>query len=114
GVSFEAAVYRLRNLRVVTGREMNELLGKKDEVAPLQRVLDPSAVDERLNRRGMFRHRYLTLALEAYRRELISRRKLGELARLLEMSDDELEELLRTVNLHEEVEMGPEDVRVPN
>lgn len=114
GVSFETAVYRLRNLRLLTEQEMNNFLAKKEEAASLQHALDLSLPEERPDRRGLFRHQYLALALEAYRRELISRRKLGELGALLDMSDADLNSVLETLDLRDEIEMGPEDVSLPH
>ena len=45
-------------------------------------------------RRREFRHRFLGLALEAYRRERISRSKLVELARLVNVSREAVERLI--------------------
>lgn len=113
GVSVESAVYRLRNLRLLTEEEKERLLGKKGDARALQRALGFSALEERQDRRGLFRHQFLGLALEAYRREVITRHKLGELAQLLDLSEDDLERLLQNVGIEDGVEMGPEDVRLP-
>lgn len=43
------------------------------------------------------RHRFIHLALECFRRELISRRKFDELRRLVAVGDDEAEALLAAV-----------------
>lgn len=44
--------------------------------------------------RDEFRHRFLGLALEAYRREEISRGKLKELALMVQLTADDLERLI--------------------
>jgi hypothetical protein len=49
--------------------------------------------------REVFRLRFLGLALEAYRREKITRSKLFELGRLMEYSPDTLEALLVNAGL---------------
>lgn len=113
GVSVESAVYRLRNLRLLTEEEKERLLGKKEDARALQHALDLSAPEERPDRRGLFRHQFLGLALEAYRREVITRRKLGEVVGLLDLSEDDLEQVLQSAGLEDGVEMGPEDVRLP-
>ena len=46
-----------------------------------------------------FKHRFLWLALEAYRRELISKAKLHELGKMVDVS---LESLLRLIENHKE------------
>jgi len=46
-----------------------------------------------------FLKRFVGLALEAYRREIISRSKLGELARLVDLPEDDLDHLVRDLNL---------------
>ena len=43
------------------------------------------------------RHRFVHLALECVRRELISKRKFDELRRLVGVSDSQAEALLRTL-----------------
>jgi len=113
GVSFEAAVHRLRNLRFVSEEEKDRLLAHKEDAATLQRALDMAEDEKRPDRRSVFRHQFLALALEAYRRELISRRKLAELGQLLGLSEENISGILRTLGLDGDIVMGPEDVRLP-
>lgn len=102
GVSRLAALFRLRNLKVVTQAEFEQLKAADDagygrELARLLDLPDSEDVDDK----DGFRHRVLGLALEAYRRELISRGKLNELAALLSMAEGELRQLVVQAGLDE-------------
>jgi Zn-dependent peptidase ImmA (M78 family)/transcriptional regulator with XRE-family HTH domain len=99
GVSRLAALFRLRNLKVVTQAEFEELKAADDaglggELARLLNLPDSEGDDA-----DGFRHRVLGLALEAFRRELITRSRLDEMAVLLSMSEDEVTGLLRQAGL---------------
>lgn len=113
GVSFESAVYRLRNLRIVTQEEMENLLERKPDATALQNTLDLADPQERSDHRRLFRRQFVSLALEAYRRELITRRKLTELAGLLELSESDVDQLLEHAGLEIGTDVGPEDVQLP-
>jgi Zn-dependent peptidase ImmA (M78 family)/transcriptional regulator with XRE-family HTH domain len=100
GVSRLAALYRLRNLRVISDAELEELkqqeeAGKGRRVAAL---LDLLEVDHEAAR-NEFRHRFLSLALEALRRGEISRAKLVELGGMVELGPDDVARLLRETGL---------------
>jgi Zn-dependent peptidase ImmA (M78 family)/transcriptional regulator with XRE-family HTH domain len=80
GVSRMVALYRARNLHLISDRELKRLLdeekaGRGRELAQLLDLTEPDHVEER----DRFRRRFLSLALEAFRREEISRAKLEEL-----------------------------------
>lgn len=79
GVSRTVALYRLRNLHIVSDRELQELLAKEREGRgrDLERLMHlPQPNHDQENR---FHYRFLSLALEAYEREAISRSKVEEL-----------------------------------
>jgi Zn-dependent peptidase ImmA (M78 family) len=102
GVSRLAALYRLRNLRLITDAELDHLkqqeeAGKGREVAAL---LDLPEVDHEAAR-NEFRHRFLALALEALRRGEISRAKLAELAGMVELGPDDVARLLQETGLED-------------
>lgn len=84
GVSRQVVLYRLRNLRVISDRELQDLLGQEQagQGRQLEKLLDLPE-PEHAKERNRFRHRFLSLALEAYQREAISRGKLEELFALL-------------------------------
>ncbi len=98
GVSRPAALFRLLNLKLVTQAEFEPLKAAEEagygrELASLLSL--PDADDDK----NGFRHRVVGLALEAYRRELITRAKLAELAALLSMHPEEIDRLLERAGL---------------
>jgi Zn-dependent peptidase ImmA (M78 family)/transcriptional regulator with XRE-family HTH domain len=100
GVSRVAALYRLRNLRIVSKSEFDRLKelddrGRGKQLAEHLGLPEPdhTAVRER------FQHRILGLALEAYRREEISRGKLDELASMLGIDRSRVEDLVEDAGL---------------
>jgi len=102
GVSRLAALYRLRNLRLLTDAELEALKqqeqsGQGRQVAAL---LDLPDVDHEAAR-NEFRHRFLSLALEALRRGEISRAKLAELAGMVDLGPQEVAHLLRETGLED-------------
>lgn len=99
-VSRLAGLYRLRNLRFLTDAEFDNLKSQEDaghgrEIAAL---LQLRPVDEDAAR-DEYRHRFLSLALEAFRRDEISHAKLGELAGMIELSQSQLTDLLEKIGL---------------
>jgi len=103
GVSRLAALFRLRNLRLITEAEF-ELLRtatKRDGASKMAGLLGlPEPEQEEV--RNEFRQRLLSLGLEAFRREEISRGKLAELAAMVGLSHREMESLL------EDADPGPD------
>lgn len=82
GVSRISMIYRLKNLRLISEAELQRLIeqeraGDGRAIADFLRADDPT---DRMDVREDFRRRFLALALEAYRREDITRSKLAELA----------------------------------
>jgi len=105
GVSRLAALYRLRNLRLIAQGELDVLLGEEQEGRgkEIERSLRlPSDREESEKREASpkdFRSRFLALAIEAYRREKISHGKLSELAAIVEFSSSALARVLQAVGL---------------
>ena len=106
GVSYETALYRLLNLKLVTEEERVALLQQKDTAASIMRFVgpEPDAVQ-----RKPFRHQLALLAVEALRREVISRAKLREICDLAQVQPKEFEALIATVA--QEPEKGPKGRR---
>lgn len=104
GVSVLSALYRLLNLKLVADKQFQEMKqmdtdGLTKQVADLLGLAEISE-DENLS---AFYRRYLVLALEAYRREKISRRKLIEIADKLGVGAVEIEVVVAGLGLdHEE------------
>lgn len=103
GVSRAAMLYRLRNLRLITQAELDRMKelddgGRGKQIAAHLGLPEP---DHTAVRDG-FRHRILGLALEAYRREEISRGKLTELAAMLGISRDDVDSLIEDAGLDDD------------
>lgn len=102
GVSRLSALYRLRNLRMVTEAELGHLRaledgGKGRQLARLLGLPEPDHVEMR----SEFKHRFLGLALEAFRRDEISRGKLRELAAMVGLSRSDLDRLVEDAGIGE-------------
>ena len=112
GVSRQSALYRLRNLRMITDAELKQLLGL-DEQGKGVKVAEALDLPEPNHReaRNEFRHRFLALGLEALRRGEITRAKLRELAAMVEVSGERLDRLLQDAALSEAD--GGVDVMLP-
>ena len=100
GVSTIAALYRIQNLGLLNNDQADLLRGEIDrgfdkETAKIMGLERKAGMLLRLD----FKHRFLWLALEAYRRELISKAKLHELGKMVDVS---LESLLRLIENHKE------------
>lgn len=112
GVSVLSALYRLMNLRLITEKQFEEMKqmdsdGMSKQLADLLGLTEISE-DENIS---AFYRRYLVLALEAYRREKISRRKLIETASKLGVGEAEVEQVVQSLGLiHDE----PAEVLIPS
>jgi Zn-dependent peptidase ImmA (M78 family)/DNA-binding XRE family transcriptional regulator len=100
GVSVLSALYRLLNLRLLTegqfdGMKRMDQEGLSQELAGILGLPSPPSSENITE----FYRRYLVLALEAYRREKISRRKLFEIANQLGVTTEEIERLIRSLGL---------------
>ncbi len=106
GVSAIAALYRLGNLRprVLSDEERDRLKhmidsGTADEVAKNLGFPKPSELYET---HDQIKHRLVSLGLEAYRQELISRAKLLELGELVEISPQAMARLIEDSGIDED------------
>ena len=122
-VSRLAALYRLRNLRLIAQGELDGLLdeeqgGKGKEIERSLGLPESEAAEDDSKKQADraagekdFRSRFLGLAIEAYRRRKISRGKLAELAALMGFGPAALDRVLRAVGLAEEE--GESEALVP-
>jgi len=96
GVSYESAVWRLRNLNHLGTAETDALLLQRDKRLRLEDILKIPAADAAPppdNRDQELRSQIVGLAIEAYRREEISQGRLRELAGKLGIRASDLIEL---------------------
>lgn len=98
GVSRLATLYRLRNLRLLADAEFEHLKQHEDigHGRAIARMLQLPEIDEE-EARDEYRHRFLSLALEAFRRDEISRGKLSELVNMIGLGEIELADLLARI-----------------
>lgn len=106
GVSTIAALYRLRNLRppLVTEAELARLKELIDSGVDKEarKVMELSEPEKEYLVQNEFKHRFLGLALEAYRRDFISRAKLTELGRLAKVPSEPLAQLIEDAGIDED------------
>lgn len=104
GTSRSAALYRLKSLRMINDRQLR-VLRQKDATMGREtaEALGLEQPDEG-RQRHLCRKRFIALGIEALRRELISYRRLRELATMVDLREPALERL---------VEQAGIDVRPP-
>jgi Zn-dependent peptidase ImmA (M78 family)/transcriptional regulator with XRE-family HTH domain len=101
GASRISALYRLKNLRLIDEREFQRLKTQEETGAGkaiANFLAAPESAPEQSSRDD-FRRRFLGLALEAYRREEITRSKLSELAAMVGMRRGDVQALLSSAKL---------------
>ncbi len=100
GASRLSALFRLRNLRLVTEAELDHLkaLDEQGKGKPLAELLGLPEPDH-AEMRGEFKHRFLGLALEAFRRDEVSRGKLRELVAMVGLTPDDLARLIEDAGM---------------
>ncbi|MBI3678798.1 MAG: ImmA/IrrE family metallo-endopeptidase [Acidobacteria bacterium] len=113
GVSVLSALYRLLNLKLITEPEFSRMK-ELDQGGTSQRLVELLALPpvEKVDHAVEFSRRFLGLALEALRRERISRSKFVELAQQVGASRENAEELIQSTGLDEEESQSvllPED-----
>jgi hypothetical protein len=100
GVSRLSALYRMRNLRLVTEAEFDLLKalddhGKGRQLAALLGLPEP----DHAHMRSEFKHRFLGLSLEAFRRDEISQGKLRELVSMVGLPSSDLDRLIEDAGI---------------
>ena len=107
-VSRTAACYRLRSTRLLTASKLDMLLQQErtDQTRKLEQLLGIPQPDHQALR-NQFRNRFVGLALEARRREEISRAKLLEVAAMVDVSSESVDQAIADLGLdnHEGAEV---------
>lgn len=101
GVSRISVLYRLKNLRLLDERELQDLKAREDSGAG-KAMADFLATDIAINApdsRDEFRRRFLGLALEANRREEITQSKFNELASMVGVQRQDVRRALQSAGL---------------
>jgi len=103
GVSCLSALYRLRNLRLVTEAELERMKvqDEQGDSAAIARLLGLPGFNS-IEHGADFTRRFLGLALEALRREKVSKSKFLELAGMVHVPQEEVESLLARSGLAED------------
>jgi len=100
-VSYQAAVYRIRSLNLVSQQECAKLLERESEgkgfLDFLRMLEDLDKPESRERQERELKSQIVHLAIEAYRREEISRGKLLDLSKKLELPGRKLIELAEAV-----------------
>jgi len=111
GVSRSAACYRLKGARLLTSTELDSLLeqDRAGQGRDIEKLLDLPEPTHKASR-NEFRHRFLGLALEAFRRENISRAKLIEVATMVEVSACDVDRATSNLDLDDD---GGAEVHLP-
>jgi Zn-dependent peptidase ImmA (M78 family)/DNA-binding XRE family transcriptional regulator len=98
GVSRVSALYRLQNLRFIGEEELKRLkesdASQGRAVADLLGLPDPDPAV-----RNEFRHRFVGLGLEAYRRHQITRGKLAELGAMVDLDQQAIDRLIEQAGI---------------
>ncbi len=107
-VSRRSVLYRLRNLRLVNEAEF-EQLKRLDEAGKGKQLAEHLGLPEpdHTEMRSEFKHRFLGLALEAYRRDELSRGKLRELASLVGLPATDLDQLIEDAGIDADASDSP-------
>jgi hypothetical protein len=95
-VSYESALYRLQNLKLLSEAEREHLAAQGPFANRLRWVLE-AGVEEKVPVKPRSRYGLAFLALEAFRAEAISRGKFRELCDLAQVPAAEREELIAAV-----------------
>jgi Zn-dependent peptidase ImmA (M78 family)/transcriptional regulator with XRE-family HTH domain len=103
GVSFEAALYRLKNLRVISENDWELFAARKEDAREIADHLGLSCETEVPIG---FKVNFLYAALEAYRQDQITHAKLLQLGRLVECSADQMNDILERLNMANDEEEG--------
>ena len=101
GVSRIAALYRLKNLKLIDDSEFQRLKSEDDQGAgpTIAKFLAVREPDSDQFSRDEFRRRFMGLALEAFRRDEITKAKLTELAAMVELSQRDVQNVLASMQL---------------
>ncbi|MXW73922.1 MAG: ImmA/IrrE family metallo-endopeptidase [Chromatiales bacterium] len=107
GASRSSACYRLKALGLISPKELERLLDQNQagEGRDWEELLGLPKPDHQ-SQRNAFRRRFLGMGLEALRRENISRAHLIQVADMVEVSPDEVDQAISALGLDINAEIG--------
>ena len=108
GISFEAALYRLRNTKFLSEELFDQLFQEKEKARRIARRLNIEK-KEREHPFSNFALNFTGMAIEAHRRDKITRSKLINLVRRVKF-DDVIDEVLHCMGIKDD---AAEDVHLP-
>jgi len=103
GVSFETALYRLQNLKVISEEERKGYEARKAQAREVGKVFGLTEDPEEMPGKS-FKLAFLGMAFEAYRRDQITYAKLLNLAEMVDTREDQVERMLTWLGIEEEPE----------
>jgi len=106
GVSYESALWRLKTLKLISEEERVHLASQNESAIEFRKLLwNQSGRPQRLAiREGKFQHKLLMLALEAFRLGEISHSKLREIAKLGDISPQQLDTFVASIEPEDHTE----------
>jgi len=109
GVSYESALWRLKTLKLISEEERASLADQSDSAIEFRKLLwSQSGRPRRLaDREGKFQHKLLMLALEAFRLGEITHAKLQEIAKLSNISPNQLQMFVAAIEPENHLESKP-------
>ena len=103
GTSFEAALYRLKNLKFLSEEIFDQLYPRKEEARQISQHLN-IAEEERAQHISNFKLNFTGMVIEAYRREQITYAKLIKLAEKVNFDSGVIDKVLACMGLEEDPE----------
>jgi Zn-dependent peptidase ImmA (M78 family)/transcriptional regulator with XRE-family HTH domain len=91
GVSYEAALWRLKSLQIISEEEREDLLSQNEAALEFRKLLWRQSGRRQRIQGGKFQHKLLMLALEAYRLGEISKAKLREIGATLDVTSRQID-----------------------
>jgi hypothetical protein len=110
-VSRMAMIYRLKNLRLISQAELDTLKEQEDAryTEQMAKLLGVRSGPPESASDSVFRRRFITSALEAYRRSLISQGKFVELGALVGFTAGELRVLQEAAGISDDEDDDPRE-----
>jgi hypothetical protein len=99
GVSYESALWRLKTLKLISEEERANLASQNEGAVEFRKLLWTQCGRPQRStiREGKFQHKLLMLALEAFRLGEISHAKLREVAKLGDISPQQLDTFVAAI-----------------